>query len=279
MPELPQSRLIKGRAMRDGVGTLPGQSDWLVRVFRRYVRQYVPRHFRAVRLSRAGDRPELPHGSATIVLNHPSWWDPLICLVLTDLFPERRHYAPMDSAALAHYGFFRRLGFFGVERDRMRGARNFLRTCRAIIERDDSMLWVTAQGRFADARERPVRLAPGVGHLLASTSRGSVVPLALELVFWDHRLPEALAYFGEPIAVRAGVAASAWTALLEQALQEGQAALAADVQRRDPGAFRVLIGADEAGGLPAAAWWRRLRLPWSGWSSGSLPAEANRNRP
>src|SRR5262249_11061377 len=153
--------------------------------FRWYVHRYLGRHFRAVRLSRSGCGPRLPDGPLAIVLNHPSWWDPLICLVLSQRFAGRSHYAPMDAANLEQYRFFARLGFFGVERGSLRGARNFLRIGRAILDRSDSVLWITAQGRFADPRDRPVRLASGLGHLLARVSGGIVVPLAIELVFWD----------------------------------------------------------------------------------------------
>jgi 1-acyl-sn-glycerol-3-phosphate acyltransferase len=212
------------------------------------VLHYLPRHFTAVRLSRSGDAPRLPDGPVAVVLNHPSWWDPLICMVLSGLFAGRRHYAPIDAAALERYRFFSRLGFFGVERDRYRGARDFLRIGRAILGQPDSVLWVTAQGRFADARDRPVRLAPGVGHLLKGMTCGVVVPLAIELAFWDERLPEALAYFGEPLAVERNVSSSEWTARLERALQAAQDALAAQVARRDPAAFRVLLAKTRAAG-------------------------------
>ena len=47
------------------------------------------------------------------------------------------------------------LGVFGVEPKTMRGAREFLRTSRSILARPRTALWITAQGRFADARERP----------------------------------------------------------------------------------------------------------------------------
>ena len=58
-----------------------------VRGFTRYVRRYLRRHFHAVRLVRAG-RPEAPaEGPLVIVLNHPSWWDPLVGAVLAGLFP------------------------------------------------------------------------------------------------------------------------------------------------------------------------------------------------
>jgi hypothetical protein len=64
------------------------------------------------------------------------------------------------------------------------------------------------------------------------------------VVFWDECLPEALVYFGEPVAVRSGLSSAEWTALLEQALQSAQDAPAAQVRRRDPTEFWTLLGGD-----------------------------------
>jgi len=148
---------------------LPAPSPRLVSWFGRYAERYLARHFHAVRLVQAG-RPdsEALRGRPLIVcLNHPSWWDPLICLLLARrLFPERRHFAPIDAAGLAKYRFFAKLGFFGIEPGTARGARRFLEVSQALLAQPDTALWVTAGGRFADPRERPVRLRPGLGGLI-----------------------------------------------------------------------------------------------------------------
>ena len=54
-------------------------------------------------------RLRCPDGPLIVVLNHPSWWDPLVGLVLTELFPDRAHYFPMDAHALQRYRIFQRL--------------------------------------------------------------------------------------------------------------------------------------------------------------------------
>lgn len=210
--------------------------------FRRYVRRYVARHFHAVRIARGGPAPGVPDGPMIVVLNHPSWWDPLIGILLSGAWPDRAHYAPIEAGALARYRLFERLGFFGIEPGTARGGRDFLRTGLAIASRSDSALWLTAQGRFADPRERPTRLKAGVGHLVARLDRAGLVPLALEYPFWDESRPEALARFGPVLPVTAGGAPDEWTARIAEALEATQDALAAEARRRDPGAFEVVIG-------------------------------------
>jgi phytoene desaturase len=251
---------ISPLAERAGDIPLPRPSAWLLRLFTRYVRRYLTRNFRALRLSRGG-RPEVPaEGPLVIVLNHPSWWDPLVAIVLKDLFPRHSHYAPIGAAALGRYRFFERLGFFGVEQGTRQGALAFLRTGAAVLARPDTALWVTAQGRFTDPRERPVRLRPGVAHLLRRLEGGVVLPLALEYPFWEERYPEALARFGTPVPIGRGRdrPVDDWLGRIEAGLGATQDALAAEARRRDPKAFEVLVGG-KAGVGGVYDLWRRLR--------------------
>jgi 1-acyl-sn-glycerol-3-phosphate acyltransferase len=240
---------------------LPRRSAWLFGWFRAYARRYVRRHFHAVRVSREGAVPILPDGAVIVVLNHPSWWDPLIGLVLTDFMPASRvHYAPIEAGGLAQYPFLERLGFFGVEVGTTRGSMAFLRQSRAILARPVSILWITSQGEFVDPRERPVKLKEGVGHLVHRLSLVTIVPLALEYPFWNDRCPEALARFGDPITVSAGrqFSPTALTARMEQALQDTQDRLADEARRRNPAAFTTILGGT-AGVGGVYDLWRRVK--------------------
>ena len=195
-----------------------------------------------------------------VVLNHPSWWDPMLGLVLFDFWPDRFHVAPIDSAALVKYKFFERLGFFGIEPGTSRGAREFLRRSLQALEDPACMLWLTGQGRFADVRERPVRLKKGIGHLACRLDGGTILPLAVEFTFWDESTPEAFARFGTPIALGAEgrLSPAAWTERVGRAVEEAQDALALDVIARDPARFETLmVGGSGVGG--AYDLWRRLK--------------------
>jgi 1-acyl-sn-glycerol-3-phosphate acyltransferase len=214
-----------------------------------------------VRISREGALPALPAGAVIVVLNHPSWWDPMIGLVLTTLMPASRvHFAPIEAGGLAQYPFLERLGFFGVEVGTTRGSLAFLRRSEAILSRPESVLWITAQGEFVDPRERPTRLKEGVGHLVHRLSDATIVPLALEYSFWNDRCPEALARFGNPISVNSGrqCTPATWTARIEQAFQETQDRLGEEARRRDPATFTTLLGGT-AGVGGVYDLWRSLR--------------------
>jgi len=227
------------------------RSPALCRFFGGVMRRQMRRHFHAVRIAKAGP-PRLPERHAAILYtNHPSWWDPALFMVLSaTLLRGRKGYGPMEAAQLERYRFMRRIGVFGIEPGTRRGAAAFLRTSSAILADSEAVLWVTAEGAFADPRLRPVRLRPGTAHLMARLERVVAIPLALEYPFWTERLPEALCRFGEPLHSGDGGSVAYWQALLEERLALTMDALAADAIAREPGRFElVLRGRSGVGGV------------------------------
>lgn len=236
---------------------VPKTWPWLLGWFLWYVRGHVRKHFHGVRISREGPPPDLGERSAVVVMNHPSWWDPLFAALLTTRFPNHTPYAPIDGAMLRQYPSFGWLGFYGIEPGTLRGAAQFLRVTRAILEKPRTMAWVTVQGRFADVRDRPAGVQGGVGRLLAKLPGVTVLPLAVEYVFWNESKPEALARFGPAIAAPERATPDVWTARIEEALTATQDALAAEARSRDAGRFVPLLrGGGGVGGLYDA--FRRL---------------------
>jgi 1-acyl-sn-glycerol-3-phosphate acyltransferase len=237
---------------------LPTRWNWFFDGFRRYVRRYVRKHFHAVRLSNTSHPLPADDAPLLIVLNHPSWWDPMIGVILSDLFPGYAHYAAIDAAMLKKYRAFNKLGFFGVDQTCLRGAAEFLRTGTEILSAYRRAVWVTAQGEFADVRTRPLNLRSGVGHLAARLPRGWVVPIAVEYTFWTESKPEAVVRIGEAISFSRDPTGSAssvdalpvgsrltgknWTARIEVALTASLDALNAETATRDPAKFTELLG-------------------------------------
>lgn len=229
----------------------------MTRFFAAVMARQMAASFRAVRLARPG-LPDLPPGRPLVVYsNHPSWWDPAYFMVIHPrLFPDREGYGPMEAAMLDRYRFFRRIGIFGVDAGSRKGAARFLATSQAILADPRRMIWITAQGRFADPRQRPLDIRSGVAHLLARMPQAIAVPLALEYPFWSEKRPEALAAFGAPLEGTAD--AAAWAPRLERALTETSDRLATLAMARDPSAFvSLLSGRSGVGGVYET--WQRLR--------------------
>ena len=239
----------------------PRRSHRLFGLFRRYAKHYVSRRFHALRVSRSGPFPDLPRQPVVMILNHPSWWDPLIGLILTESMPAwRTHFAPIDTQGLAQYLFLERLGFFGIDVGTARGGLKFLRTSLSLLAHTESTLWITAQGAFVDPRQRPLSLEPGIGGLAHRLKSAYLVPMAIEYPFWNDRCPEVLVRFGRTIAVDSGRdhASNEWTEMIEQALESAQDVLAMESRRRDPDQFETLLsGTAGVGGLYDT--WRKMR--------------------
>jgi hypothetical protein len=152
------------------------------------------------------------------------------------------------------------MGAFGVELETRRGAASFLRQSRGILGANNRALWVTAQGRFADVRQRPLGLQPGIAHLADLTPTAVLLPLAIDYVFWEERGAEALVAFGDPLRASELRAAgrSARLATLEDRLTRTLDRLAADAISREPQRFETLIGG-QAGVGGIYDLWRRGR--------------------
>ncbi len=236
---------------------MPEFSPFWYRWFVVYLKGYFARNFTAVRT--AG---EVPNDSKPLILyaNHPSWWDPIHFGLLASFhLPERSVYGPMDREMLEKYRLFKKLGVFGTDRSRA-GAAAFLQASQAVLAHPMTSLWLTGEGGFSDPRQRPIRLLPGLAHLVQRLDAGWVVPLALEYPFWNERQPEALSRFGAAIDLAAEPKRSTreWTALLSARLEATLDTLAVDAAGRDPASFVTLqTGRVGVGGIYDQ--WRRLK--------------------
>ncbi len=235
----------------DGPGSkqtlaLPRISPWMMKAFVWYGRRHLRRHFHSLRISRSGWQPSLQGIPLVVYSSHASWWDPIVGLVLQDeLLPKSKVFAPMAAQMVQKYPMFGRMGFFGVEQNSARGAVRFLKVAQAVLQHPDHVLAVTPQGRLADCRERPVSFVGGLGHLAARSPVAAFVPLAVEYVFWEERLPEILLRFGQPTLPAEGSEArrtpEQWTTHFEREMTQVQDALAESVKRRQSDEFRSLL--------------------------------------
>lgn len=232
------------------------RSAAMCRFFTGVMRRQMASAFRAVRLLKPG-LPELGSAPLAVFSNHPGWWDPAFFIVLQQrLMPNREGYGPMESKALERYGFMKRIGIFGIDPGTRSGALRFLKVGEHLLSDPGRTMWTTSQARFADARERPVVLRPGLAHLMARVPGAVALPLALEYPFWSEKRPEALAAFGAPL--RGADGAQAWQTALEEALTATQDRLAEAAMAREPAAFDTILGGTRGvGGI--YGFWSRLR--------------------
>lgn len=244
--------------------SVPPRSDWWFNFIRdRVAAPYIRKHCHALRLSKSS--APLPSDGMPILvaMNHPSWWDPLIAFVLSQRLTGYAHYGVIDAEMLKKYRMLAKAGIFGIDTKSLRGAAEFLRAGQAILEKPKNALWVTAQGEFVDVRQRPLNLRSGVGHLAAKMDRGWILPVAMEIGFWNERTPEALAKFGQAIPIRGNTNGRQMAAAIETALTATLDELAIESMTRDAGLFTTIVsGRVGVGGV--YDWWRRLKATANG---------------
>jgi len=256
---------------------LPDRFDPRVaRLFTWYARRLIRRRFHAFSVLRSDlaalEALDAHPGPAMALMNHPSWWDPLVGVVLADRFtPSRRPSAPMDVEQLRRFGFFRRLGLFGIDPQDPRGAEAMVDHVLTLFQSATRpTLWITPQGRFTDARE-PIRLRAGSALVAASCANPAVVAVAVEYVFWQDQRPEILvaaervdlteeAQRGDGIArpSRRRLALR-WHRAMETGMASAARRLARAAIGRDPALFHTLIGGASGRINPIYDLWLRLR--------------------
>lgn len=221
------------------------KSPLLERYFLLYTRRYLQRSFHAVHL--LGDAPHFDddgHTPLLVYLNHSSWWDVLVgLLVETELFGWE-YYTVMDARQLQRYKFFSRMGVVGVDRASLSGAKEFLSYAENLLKGKRRALWVTPQGAMLSNHARPITFQPGLSYLAAGLQNFYLARVTLHYEFWDERLPEAfvsvapiehIQLAGQPFDRKAFLHAQ------ERALETQLDTLLAAVQTRDCAAFRPLL--------------------------------------
>lgn len=236
------------------------------RVFMWYTRRLLRKRFQAVHLTpcslEVGAALNADARPLVLVLNHSSWWDPLITLAMGQvLIPDRSGIAPMDRTQLERFRFFRKLGLFGIHPDDPASLKAMLEYVQAwAASTSRPTLALTPQGRFTDIRE-PIRLRPGAAATcaaFASASGCQAASLSIEYGFWQSQRPEVFLHLA-PIAPPAVSSTTAWQRQIESAMQQGACHLAPLVIARDPAAFVPLVATGGASINPAYDLWLRLR--------------------
>lgn len=199
----------------------------------------------------ADARAALARGPVLFVVNHSTWWDPLVILHLSTDVLRIDAYAMMNAKNLERVPFFRRVGAFGVDlespADGARGIRYAAKLLRASSPERPRAVWIFPQGEERPAHEK-ISARPGAAAIArVSGERAQVVAVGLRYVFAAEEQPRLAIAFGPAATARAEVSD-------ETARQE--AALTLVLARLDAGAERddvVVLHQRQPGALARAA--------------------------
>ncbi|MFU8828874.1 MAG: lysophospholipid acyltransferase family protein [Phycisphaerales bacterium] len=258
-------------------------SERFFRFFASYVRRMLRRNFHGLRLDPESetllDELNRYQGPALILGNHPSWWDPLVAIYLTDRYLKQRPMlASMDSAELERFAMFRRMGVFGIDPNDPNSLPALVRFLSIRFEqRPSATFWITPQGRFTDVRE-PIRLRPGAAAV--ASQLGSLQPMVLafgmDYCFWTDRRPELCMRLQRVIPSTRGQnppSTTDWFRAMTSAMNENQDRLTAMSIQKNPDQWLTLCGIDGQQRInPIYDLWLKLR----GRSGGPPPSGSTR---
>jgi 1-acyl-sn-glycerol-3-phosphate acyltransferase len=244
------------------------RSPAFARFFAAYSERLLRRRFASVRLMREGEellaRADRHAGPVLLAMNHASWWDPLVGLVLVSRhLPSRIGTAPMDLEQFQRFRFMKRLGMFGLDPKHPNALALLAEHVAEFFRREPRpLVCITPQGAFSDVRG-PMRLRPGAASIAAAHPDALVLVLCVEYTFWEQPRPEILLRVSEcPRPARESIAA--WHRQLTDAMQSCADALAERVVARDGAAFEHVANAGGAQIHPVydlLLRWRRTRRP------------------
>ncbi len=242
------------------------QSEWLIARFNWWIGKMFRKDFASLRVARGYGEAMASlrdhRGPAIVIVNHSSWWDPLIGLHVTaSLAPGRLVLAAMEWKMLQKFGFFRRMGVFGIEPDHPESLPAMVEYVTSEFVRDPrNVFWITPQGMFEDVRT-PIRLRPGAATLAARLSERypdlPVVAVAVEMPFWTDRKPELCIRTMRVTTERTNT--TGWLRAMTETMTENAARLAELVMARDPAGFERVTGTDRTRLNPLYDLWLKLR--------------------
>lgn len=168
------------------------------RLFAVYAAWTVRRHFRAVYV-----RGTLPDTRAPLLVcaHHAGWWDPILLFHLSRRRFPGRHFTMMEEENLRRYGFFRRLGAFGIDRASKNGPLASLRYALKRLSEPASRVWIFPQGTISPVDRRPIDVDPGAAWL-ATRAGVPIFAVAIRYEFREDQLPEAFVSFSMPALIR-----------------------------------------------------------------------------
>lgn len=175
------------------------ESKWFISIFDLYVRNLFRRRFKNILI----DQQYQPtKGNRTIYyLNHTSWWDGLIPLLLNQKRFKQKARAMMEDRQMQKHKFFSKIGAFSVNLENPRSAVKSLRYAVESMKRPNSCLFIYPEGKIVPfSPKRPV-FKKGLGWISNQCPDVDVVPVGICIHTARHDKPELYIRVGHPVPV------------------------------------------------------------------------------
>lgn len=142
-------------------------------------------------------------GDRTIwFLNHTSWWDGLIPLLLNNYRFHQQARALMEDKQMVEHKFFSRIGAFSVNLDDPRSSVISLRYAVDSMKRDNASLFIYPEGKIVPWSIDKPEFRAGLPWLCKQLPEVGVVPVAITIHTMNSSKPEIHICIGKPCTVK-----------------------------------------------------------------------------
>jgi 1-acyl-sn-glycerol-3-phosphate acyltransferase len=191
------------------------ESSLFIKFFRLYTWLLFKWRFKAVWLKQ---EYEPGSGQKTIYyLNHHSWWDGLIPLLLNEFRFHQQARALMEDQQMKKYSLFQKIGAFSINRKDPRQAITSLRYAVQSFQRENASLFIYPEGTMTPAGSK-MNFEGGVGWLSRKLPEVDMVPIGIYIHTIRHDKPELHLHVGNPIQYDDSASGEERTQLFEQQL-------------------------------------------------------------
>jgi len=132
-------------------------------------------------------------------LNHTSWWDGLIPLLLNQKCFHQQARAMMEDKQMREHGFFKRIGAFSVSPENPKSAVRSLRYAVQSMKRPNASLFIYPEGEIRPFSTEKPKFKSGLSWIVSKYSQPDVVPVAIYITTAKSSKPALYLQVGQPV--------------------------------------------------------------------------------
>lgn len=191
------------------------ESPLFIKIFRIYVRLLFKRRFKRVWI-RQEYYPD-KNSRSVYYLNHHSWWDGIIPLLLNEYRFHQQARALMEDQQMKKHAFFRKIGAFSINREEPGKMVSSLRYAVQSMKRSNASLYIYPEGTITPAGSE-LCFEGGLAWLHEKLPAVDFVPIAIYMHTIRSGKPELHLHVGEKVDMSPELDKNSKTQLFERKL-------------------------------------------------------------
>jgi 1-acyl-sn-glycerol-3-phosphate acyltransferase len=193
------------------------KSPAFIKVFRLYTKLLFKWRFKKVWLKQ--EYEPCSECKTVYFLNHHSWWDGLIPLMLNEYRFGQQARALMEDKQMKTYALFQKIGAFSINRDDPRSAITSLRYAVESFERSNASLFIYPEGTITPVGTS-MNFEGGLAWLHNKLDDVDFVPVGIYMHTIRHNKPELHLHVGHPVRINKSLSTEEKTAHFEKVLDQ-----------------------------------------------------------